>query len=78
MIANPNAIVQPGAMMIEAFDATIADGTMPRARCAQDKAIWAHFTWVDLSEQFKEVVLLSEIARVTSRGNEEAYCNDWA
>lgn len=72
MIVNANAIVQPGAVVVEALDATIADGAVARARRTQHLAVWAHLTRVDLLEEFQEVVLWAKITRVAGRGDEEA------
>ncbi len=50
MVVYPNTVIEPWAMMVESFDATVADGTVSGARCAQDEAVWAHLAGVDFGE----------------------------
>ena len=39
MIVNADAVVYPRAVMVEAFNAPIADGAMPTAACSYRLAI---------------------------------------
>jgi hypothetical protein len=39
MIVNTDAVIYPRAVMVEAFNAPIADGAMPAAACSYNLAI---------------------------------------
>ena len=78
MITDSDAVVEPRAVVVEALDAPVTNGTVTRARSAQDKAIWAHLAWMDFLEEVEEVVSLAQVARVLSGGDEEANSNDGA
>ena len=58
MVVYPNAIVQPGAVMVKAFDAAVADGAVAAAWRAKNETVGAHFARVDLLEELEEVVPL--------------------
>jgi len=49
VILDPNAVVNPRAMVIEAFDATVANGTVARASGSYHFAFWTEICWVDVS-----------------------------
>ena len=66
MVTNSHAIVQPWTVMVEALNTSIADGTVAGARCANDKAIGAHLTWMNLGQQIQKVVLSPQVAWVFS------------
>ena len=51
MVSNPNAVIDPGAMVIVPFDAHIADATVARSRSSHDLAIRTELDWVDELEQ---------------------------
>ena len=51
MVANPNAVIYPWAMVIVPFDAHIADATVARSRSSHDLAIRTELDWVDELEQ---------------------------
>ena len=59
MIPHTNAIVQPRAVMVEPLDAAIADCTVSGTGCAQNEAVGAHVSWMQLGEKLEEVMLLT-------------------
>ena len=48
MVVYTNAIVNPRTVMVEPFNATVADCTMSRSWCAKDFAVWAHLARMDI------------------------------
>jgi hypothetical protein len=48
VIFNAYAIIDPGTMMIEAFDTAIADGAVTRSGSADDLAVRTHIGGIDL------------------------------
>ena len=73
MVPHSHAIIEPRAVMIESFHASVANGAMPGARSPQDQAVGTHIGWVQLSEQLKKLVLRAKVARITRRRNEKRY-----
>ena len=51
VILNANAVIDPGAMMIKAFNTLITDGAMPRARSADDHTLGAEIRGVKFLKQ---------------------------
>jgi hypothetical protein len=41
VVANANTVIDPGTMMIEAFNTLIADAAMTRPLSSNDLTIWA-------------------------------------
>ena len=78
VVSDANTVVEPGAVVVEAFDAPIADGAVAGAGRPQDETIWTHLTWVYLCQQFHEVVVGAEVAWIANRSYEEAQDNKWA
>lgn len=77
MVPHSHAIIEPGAVMIESFHASVANGAMPGARSPQDQAVGTHIGWVQLREQLKKLVLRAKVARIARRRNEKGYSNYW-
>ena len=71
MVLDSDAVIEPGAVMVESFDASVADGAVPGARRPQDLAVRAHVRRVQLREQLQEVILRFKIARVPHRRYEK-------
>lgn len=67
MVLDAHAVIKPWTMMIEPFNASVADGAVARTRRPQNATVWTHLTRMDLREQFEEVVLLAKIAGVAHR-----------
>lgn len=65
MVTNSHAIVQPWTVMVKAFNASIADGAVAGARCADDETVGAHLTWMDLGQHIQKVVLTLQVAWVS-------------
>ena len=55
MITTPNAIVNPGTVMIIAIDASIADVAMTRSWCSDHFTIRTEAIWVKDLEQCDKV-----------------------
>lgn len=68
MIFNADAVVDPGAVMVEAFDAAVADGAVARPGSADDLAIRTHIRGVDLEGEQRQYLLeqveIGEASRV--------------
>jgi len=56
VIVDAYAVVEPGAMMVEAFDTAVADGAVTGSWSSQDETVGAHLAWMYLGEEFEEVV----------------------
>jgi len=54
MIFDSDTIVDPRAVMIESFDALVADGAVLASGRANDFAIWAEVSGVDVAQEFDE------------------------
>ena len=78
MVPHSHAVIEPGAVVIKSFHASIANGAMPGARSPQDQAVGTHVGRVQLREQLKKVVLRAEVARIARRRNEKGYGDYWA
>ena len=48
---NSDAVVDPGAMVVVPFDATVADATVARPRGSHDLAVGTELDWVDKLKQ---------------------------
>jgi hypothetical protein len=57
VIFDAYAVVDPGAMVVEALNAAVADGTMPRPGRPDDFALRTQVCRVDLSQQGYEVLI---------------------
>jgi len=55
VVFDPDTVVDPGAVMIEPFNTTVTDGTMTGTSRTDNFAFWTQVSWVNVSEQFKEV-----------------------
>lgn len=55
VIPNTDAVVYPGAMMVEALYTGVADRTVTRTRCPNYLAVGAKFTWVNNLQQMYKV-----------------------
>lgn len=45
MVTDSNAVVDPGAVVVEAFYTYIADCTVTGAWCTDDEAVWTEIGW---------------------------------
>ena len=72
MVADSDAVVEPGAVVVETFDAAVADSAVAGAGGAEDQAVGAHLARVDLGQHVEEVLLLDQVAGVTRGRDEEA------
>lgn len=54
MVVNTDTVIEPGTVMVESFDAAVADGAVFRANGPDYFAFGAHFTGVNLFQHFHE------------------------
>lgn len=54
MIVNTDTVVEPRAVVVESFDATVADGTVLRADSSDHFAFGAHLAGMHLFQHFHE------------------------
>ena len=61
MVSNPDAVIDPRAMVIVPFDAHIADATVAGSRSSHDLAIRTELDWVDELKQILKREILVKI-----------------
>lgn len=72
MVSNTHAIVDPGAVMVEPFNAVVADGTVAAATRTNREAIRAQLCTVNVLEHVEEVdFFILEVAGLGAGGTEE-------
>ena len=47
VIIDSDAVVDPGAVVVETFNAAVAGAAVTAARGTDDEAVWAELDWVD-------------------------------
>ena len=65
MIADANTVVNPGAVVVKPFNATVADGTVATATRADSLTIGAKLGAVNDLQEVKKIILgVFEVARI--------------
>lgn len=59
VVPDPNAIVDPGTVMVETLNANVADSTVAGPWGSNDEAIRTEISWRKPLEQLKEVKVCS-------------------
>jgi hypothetical protein len=73
VIVHSYAVVDPGTVVVEPFNTSVANRTVFAPRSPKDFAIGAHFAGVYLREDFHELKLRPNEARLLYAGNSEGY-----
>lgn len=67
MVPHTDTVIDPRAVVIEPFDAVVADGTVLGPGGAQDFAVGAHLAWVHFREDVQEGHLRFDVTWVFAR-----------
>lgn len=78
MVVYTHAVVNPWTVMVESFNAPIANGAMSRSWSPQDFTVGAHFARMYVLEQVNELMFAFKVAWIYPRGHEEAEGKNWA
>lgn len=71
MVVDANAVVDPGAVVVESFDAAVADGAVFGSGSPEHFAIGTHLAGVHFGEEFHEFEVGLYVAGVNyTRGGE--------
>jgi len=73
VILDANTIVDPGAMVVESLNATVANSTMPWSSRPDNFALRTEISWVNFSEKLQKVMLFLWLknTRVLAAGVQE-------
>jgi len=78
VVARTHAVVDPRAVVVKAFNASVADGAVLGPGGPHHFAVRTHFTWVNLLKQVKEREGVFKVAWVHDGGCEEGGGSDEA